>query len=89
MLDRLDSLKDRYKNLEEQMADPEVIMDMDRYTKIGKEYKSLKKIVVVYDEYKELMGNIETAREMAKEDDLEMKEMAKMELDELLPKQEE
>lgn len=89
MLDRLDSLKDRFKNLEEQMADPEVIMDMDRYTKIGKEYKSLKKIVVVYDAYKELMGNIETAREMAKEDDLEMKEMAKMELDELLPQQEE
>lgn len=89
MLDRLDSLKDRFKNLEEQMADPEVIMDMDRYTKIGKEYKSLKKIVVVYDAYKELMGNIETAREMAREDDLEMKEMAKMELDELLPQQEE
>lgn len=89
MLDRLDSLKDRYKNLEEQMSDPEVIQDMDRYAKISKEYKDLKKIVVVYDEYKELMGNIETAREMAKEDDLEMKEMAKMELDELLPKQEE
>lgn len=89
MLDKLDSLKDRYKNLEEQMADPEVIMDMDRYAKVSKEYKDLKKIVVVYDEYKQLMGNIETAREMAKEDDLEMKEMAKMELDELLPKQEE
>lgn len=89
MLDRLDSLKDRYKNLEEQMSDPEVIMDMKRYAKISKEYKDLKKIVVVYDAYKELMGNIETAREMAKEDDLEMKEMAKMELDELLPQQQE
>jgi len=89
MLDKLDSLKDRYKNLEEQMADPEIIMDMDRYTKISKEYTSLKKIVAVYDEYKQLMGNIETAQEMAKEDDLEMKEMAKMELNELLPKQEE
>lgn len=89
ILDKLDSLKDQYKNLEEQMSDPEVITDMTRYARISKEYKDLKKIVVVYDEYKELMGNIETAREMAKEDDLEMKEMAKMELDELLPKQEE
>jgi peptide chain release factor 1 len=87
MLDKLDSLKDRYKNLEEQMSDPEVITDMERYAKISKEYKDLKKIVVVYDAFKELMGNIKTAREMAKEDDLEMKEMAKMELDELLPQQ--
>lgn len=89
MLDKLDSLKDRYKNLEEQMSDPEVIMDMDRYAKVSKEYKDLKKIVVVYDEYKMLMGNIHTAREMLKDDDLEMKEMARLELDELLPKQEE
>lgn len=69
------------------MSDPEVITDMERYAKISKEYKDLKKIVVVYDAFKELMGNIKTAREMAKEDDLEMKEMAKMELDELLPQQ--
>ena len=35
---------------------------------INVDYKDLKKIVVVYDKYKELMGNIETAQELAKED---------------------
>ena len=34
------------------MADPEVIMDMDRYTKVSKEYKDLKPIIKAYKELK-------------------------------------
>jgi len=86
MLEKLDAIKDHYKYLEEQMSDPEVIQDMKKYAKVSKEYKDLKKIVVVYDEYKDVLSNIETAREMEKEDDEEMREMAKMELNDLLPK---
>ncbi|MCR9103119.1 MAG: peptide chain release factor 1 [bacterium] len=88
MLDKLEAIKDRYLYLEEQMADPDVISDMDRYTKIGKEYKDLKPIVEAHDTYAELLGNIETAQEMIKEEDGEMREMAKMELEELLPQRE-
>ncbi len=87
MLDKLEAIYDRYNYLEEQMADPEVISDMDRYMKIGKEYKDLKVVVEAYLEYKELLENIETAKEMLA--DKEMKEMAQMELEELEPKQEE
>lgn len=88
MLDKLEAIKDRYLYLEEQMADPDVISDMDRYTKIGKEYKDLKPIVEAHDAYAELLGNIETAQEMIREEDGEMREMAKMELEELLPQRE-
>lgn len=88
MLDKLQAIQDRYYHLEEQLSDPEVIGDMSRFKKISKEYKDLKEVVDVFNEYKELKGNIETAREMSKEQDPEMKEMAEMELTELLPQAE-
>lgn len=89
MLDKLEAIKERYVYLEEQMSDPDVISDMNRYKKIGKEYKDLQPVVAAYDAYTEVLGNIETAREMLGENDEDMKEMAKMELDELLPQKEE
>ncbi len=85
MIEKLQGIEEKYYNLEEQMSNPDVIGDMKRYKKVSAEYKSLKKIVVIYNEYKSLIGNIETSQEMLQEDDPEMKEMAKMELDELLP----
>jgi peptide chain release factor 1 len=88
MLDKLEAIKDRYQYLEEQMADPELIADMDRYTKVSKEYKDLKSVVQAYEEYAELLGNIETARSMLKGEDADMQEMAQGELEELLPKKE-
>jgi peptide chain release factor 1 len=87
MIDKLEEIRNRYYLLEEQMADPEVITDMDRYKKISKEYADLKEIVTVYEEYEQLIGNINTAKEMLQEADPDMKEMARMELDELEPKQ--
>ncbi|MCH2084734.1 MAG: peptide chain release factor 1 [Saprospiraceae bacterium] len=89
MLDKLEAIKERYVYLEEQMSDPDIISDMDRYKKVGKEYKDLQPLVTAYDAYAEVLGNVETAREMLGEDDEDMKEMAKMELDELLPQKEE
>jgi len=89
MLDKLEAIKERYVYLEEQMSDPDVISDMGRYKKIGKEYKDLQPVVAAYDAFAEVLGNIETAKEMLGEDDADMKEMAKMELDELWPQKEE
>ena len=88
MLEKLESIIERYNYLEEKMADPEVLADMTVYKKIGKDYKNLQEIVKVSLVYKELMSNLETAEEMLKEDDVEMKEMARMELDDLLPQKE-
>jgi peptide chain release factor 1 len=87
MIDKLEEIRNRYYLLEEQMADPDVISDMDRYKKISKEYADLKEIVKVYEEYEQLIGNINTAKEMLQEADPDMKEMARMELDELEPQQ--
>ncbi len=89
MLDKLEAIRDRYYYLEEQLSDPAVLADMNKYKKIGKEYKDLKEIVEVYQTYRDLLGNIETSQEMLKEEDAEMREMAQLELDDLLPQKEE
>lgn len=90
MLDKLQAIHERYVYLEEQLADPSVMSDMDRYMKISKDYKDLKSLVQIYFEYRDLLGNINTAKEMiAESDDPDMKEMAQMELQELQPRQEE
>ena len=88
MLEKLKAIKERYLLLEEQMADPDLIADMDRYTKISKEYKDLKPVIQVIENYEQLLGNIETARSMIKEEQGDMQEMAEMELEELLPRKE-
>jgi peptide chain release factor 1 len=90
MIDKLESIQFRYLNLEEQLADPNVIADPERYRKIGKEYADLKPIVAAFNEYRELHGNIETARAMAaREEDPELRQMARQELETLEPRQKE
>ena len=89
LLEQLEKIYDRYRYIEERLSDPEVISDVKQYTKTHKEYKSLEEIVAAYKKYKEILGNISTAEGMLKEDDPEMKEMAQMELEELIPAKEE
>jgi len=85
MLDKLSNIKDKYMRLEEQLSDPEILSDMTRFTKVNKEYKELKPIIEKFDEYESLIGNIQTAKTMASDSDPELREMAKMELQELEP----
>jgi peptide chain release factor 1 len=87
MLDKLEAIYTRFKQVEEQLSQPDVLADMKRFTQMNREYKSLQPIIDKYFEYKNLVGNIESAREILKtEKDDEMREMAKEELDELEPK---
>ena len=89
LVDKLEAIQERYHYLEEQLSDPEVVSDMDKFKKVSKEYKGLQEIIEIYRSFKELLGNIETAEEMLTEQDVEIRQMAKMELEDLLPKREE
>lgn len=86
MLDKLEAIQDRYYYLEEKLSDPEVLADMKQFAKINKEYKDLTQIINTFKEYKLAASNLENAREMLKDADPEMKEMADMEISELQPK---
>lgn len=88
MLDKLEAIVERFYYLEERLSDPETVSDMKKFTAVNKEYKDLQQVVDVYKTYKNILGNIDTAKEMQSDSDDEMKEMAKMELDSLLPQKE-
>lgn len=83
MIDKLEAIYQRYKNIEERLSDPELASDMKEYAKANKEYKDLKAIVDVYLEYKEATTNLANAKLMLKDPDPEMKEMAELEIDTL------
>lgn len=90
LLKKLEAISLRFDEVGKLITDPDIIADMKRYIKLNKEYKDLEEIVKVYKEYKNVIDNIESSKEMLEaEEDPEMKEMAKMELDELIPKKDE
>ncbi len=86
MLDKLEAIQERFYYLEERLSDPSIVSDQKVFAKTNKDYSALREVVEVYKVYKEVLGNIETANEMLAEDDPDMKEMAKEELNELNPK---
>ena len=83
MIDQLEAIFHRFKNLEEQLSDPEIITDPDRFTKVNKEYGKLRPIADTYLQYQELTDNLATAEAMRKDPDPEMREMAQLEYEEL------
>ena len=87
MLEKLAAIKRRWEEVEQKLSDPKVIGDMKEFKKFNKEYKDLTQVVNAYHEYKNVVENIEFNKGiLATEKDDEMKDMAKMDLDELLPK---
>lgn len=86
MLEKLETLKVRFDQVQDMLSQPDVVSDMKRFTQLNKEYKELQKIVDKYYEYRNLVGNIANNKNLlATEKDQELREMAKLELDELLP----
>ncbi len=89
LLNKLSAIKDKYEYIQEQLSDPSVTSNMDKFMKINKEYKNLEPIAKAHDEYKLLLEGISECKEILEiSDDPDLKEMAKEELGELLEKQE-
>ena len=83
MLDKLRIVKQRYDEVSDLIIQPEIIMDQKRYAQLMKEYKDLGSVVEKGDEYQTLINNIEEAKEIISDgSDVEMTEMAKMEIEE-------
>lgn len=86
MLDKLEAIYIRFKQVEDMLSQPEVVSDMKRFTQLNREYRDLQKVVDKYFVYKNLMGNIDNCRDvLSNEKDAELREMAKSELEELEP----
>jgi peptide chain release factor 1 len=93
MLEKLAAIEQRWKDVEGQLSSPDVMGDMKKFAQLNKEYKDLKKVVDAYHEYRTLLSNITSAKNvLANEKDPDFLEMAKqelLELEEKLPAMEE
>ena len=84
MLGKLQAIKDRFLNLQEELNDPMVISNQRKYAQLNRDYKELKKISEAYDKYKLVLDNIESDKLiLQREKDAELRDMAKAELEEL------
>lgn len=83
MTEKLEAIKERYLHLEEQLADPAVLADADRYRKLSKDYKKLKPIVDAFEQWQRTEAAEASARAMLRDEDPDIRAMAQEELAEL------
>ena len=92
LTERLDQIESRYVEIGKQMANPEIATDIKKVTELAKEFSHLEKTVLKYREYKKLLDQQVELKEMAKDNDPEISEMAELELETItnrIPKLEE
>jgi peptide chain release factor 1 len=81
LLLKLEAIHFRFVEVGTMITDPEIISNMERYVKLNKEYRDLEILDERYKEYRNLIENIKSSRELlSTETDSEMREMAKEEI---------
>tara|TARA_Y100000385_G_scaffold291882_1_gene373514 strand:- start:128 stop:1198 length:1071 start_codon:yes stop_codon:yes gene_type:complete len=80
MIEKLEEIHSRYLDIEEKLSDPTVASDMKQFTKLNKEYSSLREINQAYLSYRDILDNMESSKAMLNDSDQEMRDMAKEEL---------
>jgi peptide chain release factor 1 len=89
IIEKLKKIKDRFDNINQQLSDPEVLSDRDKVVAISKERRDLVEIVTVYEQYNEVLKNIEGNNEIINlRADKEIVDLAESELQELEEKRE-
>ncbi len=84
MFDKLEFIEDKYEDLSAKIADPEIIGEQSLWQKYMREHADITPIVQAYRKYKEAKKAYEGAKEILNtENDEELREMAKMELNEM------
>jgi peptide chain release factor 1 len=87
MIEKLEEIKLRFEEVGMLMVQPDNISNPKKFSQLGKEYRDLEKIVLKYNEYSKALAHHKQAKEvLEKEKDAELREMAKMEMEELEPK---
>ncbi|MGW8312282.1 MAG: peptide chain release factor 1 [Desulfuromonadales bacterium] len=83
MLNKLEEVADRFREVEGLLSDPEVIKDQARYRALTKEHANLVDVVNGYEQYRRIKEEIAGSQELLKDADPEVREMAQAEVAEL------
>lgn len=82
ILDKLEGIEARFQEVSLLITDPQVIADMPRYVKLNKEYHDLEPLLAARKKYIALLDSIKEAKDILQnEQDAEMREIAREELD--------
>lgn len=83
MFDKLDFITEKYSDLSKKVADPAVISDQPTWQKYMREMGDMEPIVKKYEEYKKAKAQLDDAKTIvAEESDEELRDLAKLEIDE-------
>jgi len=82
ILSKLETLVERYEEVQHLLGDPDVIGNQDKFRALSKEYSQLEEVTKCFQSYQQAQEDLAAAEEMAKEDDAEMREMAQEEIQE-------
>ena len=72
---RLESVCERFEELEGLLADPKTISDQDKFRELSQEYSRVEPVVQLFQRYEALSGDIQEAEDMVSGDDAELREM--------------
>jgi len=82
ILVKLETLVERYEEVQHLLGDPDVIGDQNKFRVLSKEYSQLEEVTKCFQAYQQAQDDLEAAEDMAQEDDEEMREMAQEEIKE-------
>ena len=85
MLDKLEEINSRFEKLTEELGQPEVVQDQNRYRKLTQEHAGLQEIVEAYQLYLKIQRQLEDNRELSedKDEDPEIRKLAVQEIHEM------
>ncbi|MDR9828816.1 peptide chain release factor 1 [Vibrio sp. FNV 38] len=80
ILVKLETLVERYEEVQHLLGDPGVIGDQNKFRALSREYSQLEEVTQCFQAYQQAQEDLEAAEDMAKEEDAEMREMAQEEI---------
>ncbi len=83
MFERLEGIERKFQEIERKLASQEILKDPGKFKSLAKERAELEPIVSKFRQYKSVLGKIKEAKEILKEGDKELRELAEEELREL------
>jgi len=81
--DKLEGIEDRFREIEGLLSDPSSVADQQRFRALTKEHAELAEIVEVFREYRQVEEHLAGTRELLRDADADMREMARTEIPEL------
>ena len=83
ILSKLSEVSERYVEIENLLSQPDITSNQENYIKLSKEYSELSPIVKAFKDYEQSESSLDDARQLVKDADPEIREMAEIEIKEL------